>query len=123
MADSVRISATGQDELARDLRSLGADLTDAETMDDIARQAADIAAQGTPRRGGTLAAGWRPSATDGAAGIENTVAYAGPIDGGWPRRNIAPARISERVDRALEPTAVRLLEADINREIAQRGLR
>lgn len=122
MPDGVSIRVSGDDELGRDLRNLGDDLEAPEAMDDIARQAAQIAAQATPRKSGALASGWRPSDTPGRASIENAVPYAGPIDRGWPRRNIAPRNITERTDRALEPTAVRLLEADINREIRQRGL-
>lgn len=122
MADNVKMRVTGDDELARDLRTLGDDIADPQAMGQVATQAAQIAAQNTPRVSGALASGWRTDTATGRAAATNAVAYAGPIDRGWARRNITPANITERTDRVLEPTAVRLLEDDVNREIRQRGL-
>jgi hypothetical protein len=47
----------------------------------------------SPRRSGTLASSWKAGATKGRARITSTTRYAGPIEYGWPKRGIEPARM------------------------------
>lgn len=118
----LRIVVTGEDQVARALAGLGSDVENPRAMQDIASQAVSALSAASPRRSGRLAASWRPTVTQGRAAAESVVAYAGPVTYGWPKRNIEAARINERADQAIEPSAVQALENDINDSIRRRGL-
>ena len=52
-----------------------------------------------------------------------SVPYAGPINYGWPARNIAPSHFMQRTDAVMAPRAIQLLEAEINQRIREKQFR
>ena len=47
----------------------------------------------TPRRTGALAESWKAGATKTRAKLTSSKPYAGPIEYGWPKHGIEPARM------------------------------
>lgn len=78
--------------------------------------------QFAPRRTGRLRRSWRPRVVDGAAEMSSRLVYAGVIDRGWPRHNIAPSRYTARAMKQLEREAGRIAERDVETEIRKAGL-
>jgi hypothetical protein len=117
------VRVTGDAEVARALRGLGADLDDLDpALDAIGALAAAAVARTAPKRTGRLAGSARPRRSRGRVSVEVAVPYAGPINHGWPARNIAPSHFIERADTVIDPAAIRLVEAEINRAITRRDL-
>jgi len=52
----------------------------------------------------------------------SAVPYAGPINFGWPARNIAPANFVQKVDEKLGPLAPAIIQQSVNTLIERRGL-
>lgn len=88
------VKVDGVREVQRALKTLGAQSADLKTAH-LAVSSALVpgVTQRTPRRTGALAAGWKAGATKTRARITNTERYAGPIEYGWPKHNIEPARM------------------------------
>ena len=51
-----------------------------------------------------------------------SVPYAGPINYGWPARNIAPSGFMQKADQVMQPRAIQMLETEVNEQIRKRGL-
>lgn len=89
---SVRVR--GADTVARTMRAAATDLDDLSGATRTAAGMLARAAQNTaPRRTGALAASIRVTAGPGRGAVTaggTAVRYAGPIEGGYRRRNIAP---------------------------------
>lgn len=94
MADKA-LYVVGQKRFVRTMRKAGADM---QELKEVNRRAADIAkpeavARTPPGKTGRLAGSIRAGATQKAGIIRagrKTVPYAGPINYGWPARNIRP---------------------------------
>lgn len=122
MIGAPQVAVEGVPALVADLRGLGRALDDLD-VDALAAEHARAVATAAPRRTGRLASSFRP--TRGAkneAVVSSSVPYAGPINYGWPARNIASAHFIAEADRAVTPRAVRELESEINQQIRRKGL-
>lgn len=114
---------TGTASVVRALVSLGAEIEHPATaLAVLATAGAAALRHHAPRKSGRLGDNTTTEVTRGRAAVSTTVPYAGVINNGWPRRNIAPARYREAADQELEPLTARILDAEIHRQIAQRGL-
>lgn len=124
MAASVEVE--GLSKVLRDLKTLGLEVDDLkDAFQAIAIEAARRAAGYAPRKTGRLAGDIRGNRAQSKASViagRASIRYAGPINYGWPRRNIAPSGFMQKASDEMEPIAVRLLEADINRKIRSKGL-
>lgn len=123
---SFDFAAEGLPQLEGDLRGLSDDLDDLP-MDGIAGQAVQLLRRFTPKASGRLARSTRPvddrtGHTVGATQGGGPIQYAGPINYGWRRHHIRPARQLQRTEERLEAIAEQLLEAGIDDAIERRGL-
>lgn len=110
----------------RDLERLGLEIEDLKAaFSTIAREAADVIARSAPSVSGRLRGGVRGNRAKSKAVVAAggaTVPYAGAINYGWHRRNIAPARFMQAADGGYAAVAVRRLEEEINHQIRRKGL-
>lgn len=122
----VSIRVEGLNAAVRSLIALGADVEDLkDAFAKIARFGEIEAARFAPRRTGRLAGDIRGNRARSKAVItagRARLPYAGPINYGWPARNIQPSHFMQRADEAVQPYALRVLEEDINRKAQQKGL-
>lgn len=126
MVDRVEVRVTGVGPVARDLGKLAADVGNLP-MAGIADEAVRILRGFTPVRSGRLAGSSRPLVDQnnqlaGATQGGGPILYAGPINYGWRRHNIRPARQFERTAERLEPAAERQLDRAVTDAIQKRGL-
>ena len=125
-ASGVRVQ--GLSKVVRELKALGLDVQD---LKDAFSKVAEVGKRNVERhtpRGltGRLVASVRGNRAQSKAVVRAgraSARHAGPINYGWPKRNIRPALFMQRGDEDTRPEAVRLLEQDINRTIKRRGLR
>jgi hypothetical protein len=121
---AVRI--TGLNEVLRDLTALGIELDDLkDTMAAIATEGAKTMARFIPKKSGDLrgtARGNRAKAKAVVIAGRARVAYAGPINYGWPKRNIRPADFTGKTDEVMETKAVEMLDSGIDNLIRKKGL-
>lgn len=108
------VKVDGVREVQRALKKLDADAADLK----VAHLAVSSAlvpgvTQRTPRRSGALAAGWKAGSTKTRARITNTERYAGPIEYGWPKHNIEPARMVRDTVAAESKTILDTYEHEI----------
>jgi hypothetical protein len=127
MAAAVGFKVEGLNKLVRDLQTLGIEIDDLkDSFSKIADKGARVAASFAPRKSGALAASVRGNRAKNKAVVaagKAKVPYAGPINYGWQKRNIAPSHFMQKADEVLRPEALKLLEQEINRKIAERGLK
>jgi hypothetical protein len=126
MAGGGEVRVEGDDAVARQLRGLADDLDDPAGLDQVADVAGEAVAREIPRKSGRLAGSRRTVRIRSKAIVVvggGTVAYAGPINYGWRRRNIEPAGFLEAGDRAIQAEGAGLVEAGIERDIRKRKLR
>lgn len=116
----------GLASVVRNLAALGAEVEDLKTaFAAIADEGAQLAAGYAPKRTGRLARDIRGNRAKSKAVVtagRASVPYAGPINYGWPSRNIEPAGFMQRASDDMEPRAIAKLETEINRLIHQKGL-
>lgn len=126
MAGGGGVRVEGLNALTRDLQKLGAEIDDLkDVFAEIAREGAAKASSFAPVLKGTLAADVRGNRAKSKAVItagRASVPWAGPINYGWPVRNIAPALFMQRADEAMGPRAVQMLDEGIDKIINQLGL-
>jgi hypothetical protein len=112
--------------LTRDLQKLGASLDDLKTVfGSVAREGAEIASSFAPKKSGRLAGDVRGNRAKNKAVItagRASVRYAGPINYGWPARNITGALFMQKADAELSPRAVDMLDDGITDIINRLGL-
>lgn len=123
----MQVKVTGIAKLNRDLRALGVEVDDLKAaMTKIAAMAARAAEGFAPKRSGRLAATVRGNKARNRAvviaGRGKARLYAGPINYGWPKRNIKPQPFMQQADKAVAPRVVPTLQADLNRLIRAKGL-
>jgi len=116
----------GLNKLTRALTQVGVEIDDLkDVMGSIAALGARLASSFAPTRSGALVKTIRGNRAKGKAVVtagRARVPYAGPINYGWPKRNIAPARFMQRADAEVAPRAVGMLEDGINEVIQREGL-
>jgi len=120
------VQVTGLNKVVRDLQTLGLELNDIkDAFAKIAAEGARVASSFAPRRTGALQASVRGNRAKNKAVVaagRARVKYAGPINYGWPKRNIKPALFMQRADTVMRPKALNELEKSIERKIRQKGL-
>lgn len=121
------LEVEGLAKLTRDLQAAGADLDDIkDAFAQIAAQGAALAASYAPELTGALKADIRGNRAKNKAVIiagRARLKYAGPINYGWPARNIEAAAFMQKADEELEPVALQQLEDALNRIIIRRDLK
>ncbi len=127
MVNRVGFRVEGLAAVVRDLQAIGVEVEDLKAaFSTLASEGAQRAAAHVRSRSGRLAADVRGNRAKSKAVItagRSAVPYAGPINYGWPARNIAPQQFMQKADAELQPIALRRLEDEINAQIAKRGLR
>lgn len=126
MARTTGFKVVGLNAVVRDLAALGLEVEDLKNaFSTIAAEGAQVAAGFAPKRTGRLAGDIRGNRAKSKAVVTAgrvSVPYAGPINYGWPARNIAANGFMQRTDAVMQPVAIERLEQEINRQIARRGL-
>ncbi|GAB7003915.1 hypothetical protein JCM18899A_13870 [Nocardioides sp. AN3] len=117
---------TGLREITRAMEKAGVDVEELkDVMGPIAAEAARVMEPFIPKRSGALRASARPNRAKGKAIVtigKARTAYAAPIQWGWPRRNIRPARFVERTDAVMETKAPEMLEQGWAEIVERHGL-
>ncbi len=120
------VQVRGLPKVVRGLQAIGLEVEDLkDAFGTSASEAAAVIADEAPKRTGRLASDVRGNRAKGKAVVRAgraSVPYAGPINYGWPARNIAPDLFMQRGEEKYTPTAVRRLEEEINAAIRRRGL-
>lgn len=111
------VAVQGLREMIRDLIKAGVDVEDVkDALAEIAKVGAYVAGNLAPRRTGALAGTVRGNRAKGKAVVtagRARVRYAGPINYGWPKRNIRPAHFLQKTDKVMETRAPEIFEAEI----------
>lgn len=127
MVNRTGFQVQGLSQVVRAMQQMGVDVDDLkDAFAKIADEAAKIASSAAPRKSGRLAADIRGNRAKSKAVVtagRASVPYAGPINYGWPKRNIEPANFMQRADQAMQTRALQTLEDEINQKIRERGLR
>lgn len=120
------VRVEGLNRLVRDLQSLGLEVEDLkEAFGDIAAEGASLASSFAPRRSGNLAASVRGNRAKNKAIVSAgraRVKYAGAINYGWPKRNIAPSSFMQKADEQMQPKALQALDDALEKKIREKGL-
>jgi hypothetical protein len=100
MGEPLTMTLTGDETVARTLRSAGHALANLERSNsDVATLFVTLARVRAPRITGALASATEPEASRDTAGFSNVLPYFGPIHNGWPAHNIEPQPyVTEAVD-------------------------
>lgn len=121
------VRVDGLSAVVRALLEIGLEVDDLkDAFSNIATEGARFAAREAPHRSGRLAADIRGNRARSSAHVaagRASVPYAGPINYGWAKHNIAPSGFMQRADQAWQPYALKRLEREINHQIERRGLR
>ena len=116
----------GLNAAVRQLQALGLEVDDLKAaFSQVAAEGARVASREAPKRTGRLSRDVRGNRAKSKAVVtagRASVPYAGPINYGWPARNIRANQFMQRTDEVMEPRAVQLLEQEINRQIRRKGL-
>ena len=126
MARTGGFKVSGLNQVVRQLQEIGVEVEDLKgAFSNIAEMGARHAARFAPKRSGRLAGDIRGNRAKSKAVVtagRKSVPYAGPINYGWAKRNIEPSGFMQRADKAVQPFALRRLEAEINLQIKKRGM-
>jgi hypothetical protein len=88
------VKVEGVREVQKALKDLGAASADLKSAHlAVSSLLLPGVAQRTPRRTGELAASWQAGATKTRARMTSPLRRAGPIEYGWPKHGIEPARM------------------------------
>lgn len=113
------IRVEGLQRTIRELERLGIEVSDLrEVFRPIAQDAADLAARFAPERTGRLRRSIRGSNAKNKAVVRagrSLIPYAGPINYGWPKRNIAPSLFMQRASDAIESRVAPRVENELHR--------
>ena len=125
-AEYVSVRVDGLSAVTRALVGMGVEVEDLkDAFSSIASVGARIAAGFAPKLTGRLAGDVRGNRARNKAVIAAgrvSVPYAGPINYGWPARNIEAAGFMQRADQELQPYALRRLQQNIDAAVRRRGL-
>lgn len=115
---STTVRVQGLTRTVRALERAGVEVTDLKAaMGRIAAAVVPDYRRYTPVASGRLAADYRTGNTKGRAVLyvgSAAVPYAGPINYGWPARNIAPRNYVSSGDQVAAPKAVTLLATELD---------
>lgn len=126
MVNTVGFRVEGLTSVVRSLQAMGLEVDDLkDAFSTIAAEGARVASGFAPKVTGRLAGDVRGNRAKSKAVVtagRASVPYAGPIEYGWAKRNIAPAGFLKRTDEVMQPRAIQMLEQEINRKIREKGL-
>lgn len=126
MADRVGFQVEGLSGVVRDLKAIGVEVDDLkDAFSKIAAEGARRAAAHAPRQSGRLAGSLRGNRAQSKAVVTAgaaAVPYAGPVNYGWPARDVAASGFMQKADEEMRPRSVELLEQEINEVIKRKGL-
>lgn len=121
------VRVEGLNRTLRALRSMGVEVNDLkDAFSKISTTGAGIAARLAPKKSGRLARTVRGNRAQSKAVIRAGFAsapHAGPINYGWPKRNIKASSFMQRADREIEPYALQMLTENIDHLTQRKGLR
>jgi hypothetical protein len=116
----------GLREITRAMEKAGVDVEELkDAMAAVADRATAVMRPLIPHRSGALRATARGNRAKGKAVVtigRGRVRYAGPINYGWPKRNIRPANFTAKTDEVMEHEAPQLLEKGWNDIVERHGL-
>lgn len=119
------IAVEGLRGLNRDLLNVGVEIEDLKDVyGEIARVGAETAADFAPAQSHALEQTIRGNRAKGKAVItagRARVPYAGPINYGWPKRNIEGAQFLAKADKVMEEKAPQMLEDGITAVLGRNG--
>ena len=119
------VAVDGLRSLNRDLLKVGVDVEDLKDVyAEIASEGAEVAARFAPAKTGALKATVRGNRAKGKAVVtvgRAKVRYAGPINYGWPRRNIKGAQFLAKTDEVMATKAPEMFEEGITRIFEKNG--
>lgn len=119
------IAVEGLRGLNRDLLNVGVEVGDLKDVyGEIARVGAETAADFAPAKSHALEQTIRGNRAKGKAVItagRARVRYAGPINYGWPKRNIEGAQFLAKADKVMEEKAPQMLEDGITAVLGRNG--
>jgi len=108
------VYVSGLREITRGFEKAGVDVEELkDVMGKVASEAADSMQAFVPTRTGALRASVRGNRAKGKAVVtagKARVPYAAPIQWGWAKRGIKPAKFVERTDDVMETRSVQILE-------------
>jgi hypothetical protein len=120
------VKVDGLTKLVRDLERTGVQVADLKAaFGGIAQEARSLAAGFAPHRSGKLAATIRGSSAKNYATVSaggTRAPYAGPINYGWPKRNIKGDGFMQKADVAIRPRVLRDLVTAVDRLLRERNL-
>lgn len=121
------VRVVGLTKAVRGLQEMGLEVDDLkDAFGALATEAAEVVAEETPKRSGRLASSARGNRAKSKAVVRigtAAVPYAGVINYGWPKRNIAANDYVGRADARITPVAARRLEEEIEIQYRKKGLR
>lgn len=125
MATGVRVS--GLNRVVRGLQQVGVDVTEIKSaFADVAAFGARAVKRHVPKGStGRLSRDVRGNRAKNKAVVtagRKSIPYAGPINYGWPARNIRAAGFMQKGDKDVQPFAARRLERYVNDSIRRSGL-
>lgn len=107
------VEVEGLRKALREMEKLGVDVEDMkDVFAGIADEASRVMEGLTPRASGALRASIRGNRAKNKAVVrigKARVPYAGPINYGWPKRNIRPANFTGKTDAVMEDKAEEML--------------
>ncbi|GAB3990116.1 hypothetical protein [Nocardioides marmoraquaticus] len=126
MAGRDGFKVEGLSRVVRELKALGLDVDDLKNaFSKLSALGAETAARHAPKKSGRLSGSVRGNRAQSKAVVvagRAAVPYAGPINYGWPARNISASGFMQKTDEELRPQAVQLLQDEINAAARRRGL-
>jgi hypothetical protein len=125
-SSAIGVKVEGLNQIVRGLQSMGVEVEDLrDAFGRIAEEVKPDYVAATPRKTGRLAGDYRASKTKGKANLyvgRASIPYAGPINYGWPARNIAASNFVARGDETAAPKASASLEEEISALIQKLNL-
>ena len=113
-------------QTVRALQRAGVEVSDLKaTFSAISAEGARMASSFAPKRTGRLAGSVRGNKAKNKAVIiagRARIPYAGAINYGWRARNIRPSLFMQRVDTAITPRAITMLNEGLTEAIKKAGV-
>lgn len=120
------VQIEGLNKKVKALIDMGVELEDLkDVFAEIAAEGAEVASSFAPVKSGDLAASIRGNRAKNKAVVtagRARVKYAGPINFGWPKRNIKPALFLQKADEEMAPKAEQMIIDGLDRLIAEKEL-
>jgi hypothetical protein len=124
VVNRVGFQVEGLNQTVRALQEVGLEVDDLkDAFSKVAFEGARVASGFAPKVSGRLASDIRGNRAKSKAVItagRSSVLYAGPINYGWPNRNIAASGFMQRASDVMQPRALQLLEDEVNQVIREK---